>query len=70
LGVSRDEAVEAMWAASARAYHSRRQEEMRAAWCAYHERMAESIERTAAELAAEHRQKAENLTENGHEERA
>ena len=63
-----DEAREALWAASVRAYHSRRQEESRAAWATYHREQAERLEKTAAELAAEHRLKAEKLMENGHEE--
>ena len=65
-----DEARQALWEASVRAYHSRRLEEHRAAWGAYHERMAASIERTAVALASEHRRQAEELEADGHEESA
>ena len=53
--------VEAAWAESARRYHARRQERNRAEWREFHLGQASSIERTAAELAASHRSKAEAL---------
>ncbi len=57
------ERVEEMWASSIRLHHARRREENLAAWRAYHLRQAERLLRTAAELAAEHRARAEALTE-------
>ena len=52
---------EAMYAESVRRYHARRQERNRAEWREFHLGQASSIERTAAELAASHRSKAEAL---------
>ena len=47
--------AEEMYAESCRAFEARRRLEIRAAWYGYYMDQAERIERTAAELAAEHR---------------
>jgi hypothetical protein len=52
---------EDLWASSVRAYRLRKQEDLRSAWAAFHTGQAERIEKTARELAAEHREKAEQL---------
>ena len=55
--------IEAEWAASERAHRDRRRERNRDLWRSWHLRQAERLERTAAELAADHRAKAEALAE-------
>ena len=50
--------VEAAWAESAWRYNEKRWRDNRAAWHAFHLSQAECIERTAAELAANHRAQA------------
>lgn len=62
-------AEEELWRASERRHRERRRERNRALWRAYHLERAECLERTAAELAASHRSKAEALVadeETGH----
>jgi hypothetical protein len=54
---------EEMYAESVRRYQDLRRERNRAAWHEFHVSQAERIERTAAELAASHRAKAEALSE-------
>ena len=54
---------EEMYAESVRRYHARRQERNRELWRAYYLDQAERLERTAAELAADHRARAEQLLE-------
>ncbi len=54
---------EPSYAASVRRYHSRRREEIAAAWCSYHQEQAARLERTAARLAASHRDAARKLME-------
>ena len=61
---------EELWAESERAFDARREAESREAWAAYHRSAAERIERTAAQIAAEHRVRAEMLLPNGREETA
>jgi hypothetical protein len=56
-------AEEAAWAESTRRYNARRRERNRQEWRAYHLNQADCLERTAAELAARHRAKAERLIE-------
>ena len=58
---------EAAWAESTRRFNERRRERNRLLWREYHLRRAEGLERTAAELAASHRSKAEALSEGGYE---
>jgi hypothetical protein len=58
-------AKEAAWAESVRRFKVRRRERNRELWCAYHLDRAECLERTAAELAASHRSKAEALANEG-----
>jgi hypothetical protein len=53
--------IEAEWALSERRHVQRRQERLREEWRSYHLEQAECLERTAAELAAEHRARAEAL---------
>ena len=57
--------IEALWKASERRHRERRREESAAAWRSYHLAQAERLERTAAELAASHRARAEALLEDG-----
>ncbi len=52
---------EAMYAENVRRYHERRRECSRQLWRSYHLDQAERLERTAAELAASHRAKADAL---------
>ncbi len=52
---------EAAWAESTRRFNERRRERNRQLWCAYHLERAETLEKTAAELAAHHRSRAEVL---------
>ena len=52
---------EAMYAESVRRYYERRRECSRQLWRSYHLDQAERLERTAAELAASHRAKADAL---------
>ena len=61
---------EELWAESVRVYNARREVEAREAWAAYHRSAAERIETTAAQIAAEHRARAEMLLPNGREETA
>lgn len=55
--------VEKEWAISERRHRERRQERNRELWRSWHLGQAERLERTAAELAASHRSKAEVLAE-------
>jgi hypothetical protein len=55
--------IEALWVESTRRYNEKRRRDNRAAWHAFHLSQAECIERTAAELAANHRARAEALAE-------
>ena len=59
---------ETLWAESVRAYHEKRRRELTEAWASYHREQAERLEKTAAELAAGHREKAQKLMIDGHEE--
>jgi hypothetical protein len=52
---------EAMYAESVRRYYERRREHNRQLWRSYHLDQAKRLERTAAELAASHRAKADTL---------
>ena len=52
---------EAMYDESVRRYYERRRECNRQLWRSYHLDQAERLERTAAELAASHRAKADAL---------
>ena len=52
---------EAMYAESLRRYYERRRECNQQLWRSYHLGQAERLERTAAELAASHRAKADVL---------
>jgi hypothetical protein len=55
--------LEPSYAASVRRYHSRRRKEIAAQWYGYHLDQAERLERTAARLAASHRDAARKLME-------
>ena len=57
--------IEDLWKASERRHRERRRERNRELWRAYHLERAECLERTAAELAASHRSKAEALSGDG-----
>ncbi len=46
---------------SVRAHNARRSEEMRAAWCEYHQLQAASLRQTLENLIAEHEAKAMKL---------
>ena len=61
---------EELYEPSVRAWRARREAESREAWATYHRSAAERIERTAAQIAAEHRARAEMLLPNGREETA
>ncbi|MDP9476525.1 MAG: hypothetical protein M3R38_12730 [Actinomycetota bacterium] len=52
------------YVASVRRYNARRRAEARALWHAFHLEQAARIERTAAQLAAGHREKAAELAVN------
>ncbi len=49
---------EELWRLSVAEEQRERHEAITRAWCTYHRRMADNIEKTAAVLAADHRQKA------------
>jgi hypothetical protein len=53
----------ALWKASVRAHNARRREELRAAWCEYHQRQAERHRAILEALIAEHEAKARKLQE-------
>jgi hypothetical protein len=53
--------IEELWKESARKVNGRRREESRALWYGYHMDQAERIERVASEIAAGHRERAEEL---------
>lgn len=53
--------IEAAWKESERRHRERRREENREAWRSFYLGQAERLERTAAELAANHRAKAAEL---------
>ena len=53
--------VAQLWEDSERRHRERRRERLREEWREYHLRTAEGLERTAAELAADHRARAEAL---------
>ena len=55
--------VEELWKASERRHRERQREENRELWRCYYLDQAERLERTAAELAASHRARAEALAE-------
>jgi hypothetical protein len=55
-----DEREEA-WKASVRRYNARRREEMRAAWCEYHQGQAARHRGVLEELIARHEEKAREL---------
>ncbi len=55
--------VEEEWTISERRHRERRRERNRELWRIYHLSRAERLERTAAELAASHRARAEALLE-------
>jgi hypothetical protein len=55
--------VAALWAETTHRYNTRRQQENREAWHAYHLAQAERLEATASELASRHRSKAQALLE-------
>ncbi len=50
-----------LWRISERIHREKLRRENAAAWCSYHLSQAERLERTAAELAASHRQRAAEL---------
>jgi hypothetical protein len=52
---------EEAWRASVRTYYERRRREREEAWYVFYLDQAKRIERTAANLAAEHRSKAEAI---------
>jgi hypothetical protein len=54
-----------MWSASERRHREEQQREHAAAWHAFHVGQAERLERTAAELAANHRRRAQALEGTG-----
>jgi hypothetical protein len=58
-----DGLLEPTYAESVRRYNGRRQEEMRAAWAAFHESQAERHRRTLEQLIADHERRAEELCE-------
>ena len=62
--------IEDGWAESVRVYNALQEAQSREAWAEYHRSAAERIERTAAQIAAEHRARAEMLLPNGHKESA
>jgi type II secretory ATPase GspE/PulE/Tfp pilus assembly ATPase PilB-like protein len=51
------------WKASVRAYNRRRQEEMRAAWCEYHQDQAARHRAVLEQLVASHEEQAERYRE-------
>jgi hypothetical protein len=55
--------IEEAWAESARRHAEKLRQDNEAAWYAFHLSQAERIERTAAQLAADHRARAEALAE-------
>ena len=55
--------LEPSYAASVRHYHSRQRKEIAAQWYGHHMDHAERLERTAARLAASHRDAARKLME-------
>ena len=52
---------EEFWKASARTYTARRREEMRAAWCEYHQGQAARLRAVFEPLIARHEEKAAKL---------
>jgi hypothetical protein len=56
--VDPDESEE-LWQASVRAYTARREEELRAAWAAFHEGQAASLRQTLEDLVSHHETQAE-----------
>ena len=62
---TKENAFEKAWAASERRHLEKRREENAAAWRSYHLDQAERLERTAADLAATHRERAAELGELG-----
>ena len=57
------EAKEELWVRSVERYTARRREEMRAAWCEYHQDQAERHRRTLEGLIARHEEQAKRLLE-------
>ena len=53
---------EEIWKASVRAHQRRTQEEMRAAWCEYHQGQAERLRANLEDLIAHHTTAAQKLT--------
>lgn len=56
-----ERAREALYMESVHRYHARRRRENVAAWYAYFMDQADRVERAAAQIAAEHRRRAEQL---------
>ena len=57
------EAKEELWVRSVERYTARRREEMRVAWCEYHQEQAERHRRTLEGLIARHEEQAKRLLE-------
>ena len=57
------EAKEELWVRSVERYNARRSDEMRAAWCEYHQDQAERHRRTLEGLIARHEEQAKRLLE-------
>jgi hypothetical protein len=58
---------EELWKESVRAYTARRREEMRAAWCEYHQGQAVHLRAVFEPLIARHEEQAVKLMEATHE---
>jgi hypothetical protein len=58
---------EELWKESVRAYTARRREEMRAAWCEYHQGQAARLRAVFEPLIARHEEQAVKLMEATHE---
>jgi len=56
---------DALWKASVRAHNARRSEEMKAAWCEYHQLQAERHRSILEALIEHHERRAEELGETG-----
>jgi len=54
---------EELWQQSVRAYNARRSEEMRAAWCEYHQGQAKRHRRTLEALIERHEEQAERYAD-------
>ena len=60
--------IEDAWAESVRAHNARRDAELRAAWCGYHQDQAARHRATLEALITHHEEAAARLMENGHRE--